>query len=149
MNNVNGFVIRNKPWTKWFFVIVLFLSLFAELIIGILIISKVMPFDMAPFLIIPVFAFLLSMVGMYVYIKEAFIFKYGTFTYRKVFKKSQSIKIENISCVVIKGKGLFQVEFVDKNGKTAISFLDDGTAFSNNLLIATLTNHNIPIKNIV
>lgn len=54
MNNVNGFVIRNKPWSKWFFVIVLILSLFAELIIGILIISKVMPLDMAPFLIIPV-----------------------------------------------------------------------------------------------
>ncbi len=146
MNSINGFIIRNKPWMKWFFITLLILSVSAAIIIGSLILAHVMPIETAAFLIITVFAAIASILGLYAYLKEAFILKDGMFTYRKVFRKSQSVKIENISSVVFKGNGTYKITFLDKDGKVAISFLDDGNAFKDNLFIATLTHHNIPIK---
>lgn len=71
----------------------------------------------------------------------------GVFTYVKIFKKRQSVKVENIDYVIIRKAGvLYKVKFVNKKAETALSFLDDGTAFDDDIFINALNALHIPVK---
>ena len=98
-------------------------------------------------LIIPSVSLALSIFGIYVYHKEAFAFKDGTFTYIKVFKKPQTVKVEEIDYVVIRRLGNYnKVQFVNKKAETPLCFIDDGTALDDGVFLHVLTKLNIPVS---
>lgn len=95
----------------------------------------------------PAFIVAVCVFGLYVYKKEEFSLNDGVFTYVKIFKKRQSVKVENIDYVIIRKAGvLYKVKFVNKKAETALSFLDDGTAFDDDVFINALNALHIPVK---
>ena len=98
-------------------------------------------------LAVPAFIVAVCDFGLYVDKKEEFSLNDGVFTYVKIFKKRQSVKVENIDYVIIRKAGvLYKVKFVNKKAETALSFLDDGTAFDDDIFINALNALHIPVK---
>ena len=87
---------------------------------------------------------LLGLLLIYVLIVENFKLENGIYSYRHPFKK-QSIKTEDIDHVEIylPSASLYKVTFYDTNGKKAIRFRDDGSAFTNGYFLRSLKNNKI------
>lgn len=83
--------------------------------------------------------------GIYANIKEKFIFENETFTYVKVLKKAQSARLEDIDKVEIDYSLLIKVRVCDSQGKILLSFLDDGTVFSDGNFIKVLKQRNVKV----
>ena len=98
-------------------------------------------------LFVSLFFVVLSLLGIYAGKKEKFIFQEKVFTYIKPFKKSQSAHIDEIVRVELKGGSgaMLRVVFIDKEDKTLLSFLDDGTSLKGNKLFSALMYYDIPI----
>ena len=141
---IDKFVIKNPKWQFITFIILTVIAVAVCVTVSICLLFKVI--TTTNFVIIlSIFSFLLliGLFGIYVCVKEKFIFENEEFTYVKVFKKSQSIKIENLDKVVIDCSFILSVKMYDKLGNVALNFIDDGTAFKNGLFIQVLKHRNI------
>ena len=106
--------------------------------------------EAAPFYIIPLLGTALTFFALYVYNKEEFSLQNGEYKYVKVFKKAQSVSVEQISYVKITRRALIKVEFFDKAEKVVMSFYDDGTSFGhNNVFLNSLFAYDIPVKEVL
>ena len=152
MDNVCQFKIKSPRWTKILFLGFLVLCALFAVVITVLYFAGVFKDfwnEAAPFYLIAIFPLPLVGFGLYAYKKEEFSLKDGVFTYVKVFRKAQSARVEQIDYVKITRPGLIKVEFVGKDGKTLISFFDDGTSFgANNVFLNSLFALNIPVKHL-
>ena len=139
------FCITAPKWQKICFIV--FAVLGTGWMIGISIFFIVEPTVIGSFwgaLSVGFFLDVISAIGLYAYHKEKFIFKDGLFTYVKTFKKSQSARIEDISCVCLTLSGFPKVTFYSHKKEVLISFLDDGTAFNNQAFLTAIMAYGIP-----
>ena len=146
MENNYDFYTQNPKWQKIFFIV--FLALSVAGIVTMTILMFTIKLDLQAFIaLICIFAFflLLSLLGVYVCIKEKFYFQNQTFTYVKPFKKSQSADVSQIARVELSFGSFIKVDFIGKNGEKLISFLDNGTSFKNKYFEKALFYYNIPI----
>ena len=142
------FLIKAPKWHRNFFIGFTILGGGGAIVVTIL--WLILQFDwglLMGVLMICAFPLLLGPLGLYVWHKETFSFKNGTFTYIKPFSKSQSAALEEIRRVELHTNGFLRICFIGKNEETLISFLDDGTTLSKNYLFAALLHYNIPIVN--
>lgn len=149
MENIDGLIIKNKPNTLAFAIIGIIASaIIAGSFIALILYCEIKSPLIWAVMIIPAITLSVALLGFYVYKKEKFIFKDGVFTYVKVFKTAQSAPAESISEVIFrKNILLVKVEFINKEGETAISFFDDGTIFENATFLDTLKKLEIPFRN--
>ena len=153
MESVYNFKIKSPPIIKTICLILLaVLGLFTVVITVFHFAGILNDFwnEAAPFYIIPILGTALTWFALYVYNKEEFSLQNGEYKYVKVFKKTQSARVEDISYVKITRRGLIKVEFFDKSEKVVISFYDDGTSFGyNNVFLNSLFAFNIPVKQVL
>ena len=149
MDITDGFIIKNKPHILAFAITGIIASaIIAGSFVVLILYCEINSPAVWAVMIMPAFTLSVSLLGLYCYKKEKFIFKDGVFTYIKVFKKTQSAPAESISEVIFrKNMLLVKVEFINKKGEPVISFLDDGTAFENVTFLDTLKKLEIPFKN--
>ena len=95
-----------------------------------------------------IFLFFLALGGLllYVYTKEKFTLIDGVYTYSRPFRHSQSVCHTELKCVTFERTRLFpRIVFWDMNGKKAICFFDDGTAFTDDVFLNSLKKYDIPL----
>ena len=93
---------------------------------------------------------LLGILGIYVCIREKFIFKNNVFTYIKPFGKTRSIKISDLKSIIfiyseINNNPFVKVEFYNHNHIKCLWFLDDGTAINGGYLQTVCKRYNVNI----
>ena len=144
---MNNFEIRAPKWSYVLFVGMLCLGI-ALIIAGIALQLAKVNETIFALAIMGAFFAILSLLGIYAYKKESFILEGGVYTYNKVFKKSQSAHVHEISHIeVTVGSGMFMnVVFYGKDGSKLINFLDDGTAFKDGIFEKSLEAYNIPLN---
>lgn len=149
-NTPHGFVIKNPSWQR---------NTFLGFILGG--IGFILPFtilfllekcDFSYFAYSFVFYIFLSIgiLGIYVCIREKFIFKDNVFTYVKPFGKTRSVKITDLKSIIlitseVNKNSIFMVEFYNHNHIKCLWFLDNGTAFKDGYLQAACKRFNVNI----
>lgn len=106
--------------------------------------------DIAFFMMIAIGIFLvIAVIGICSYFKNAFKYKDGVFTHIQLFHKARSIKVVDLSCVIVAryAAGIHMsnlILFKDKSGKTVMTVSDSGELVRRNLLASVLTFYNVP-----
>ncbi len=93
----------------------------------------------------PAFFAIIGTIGIIAYFREKFILKDGEYTYVSLVKK-QKCHFSDIEKIVFEKKdgALFlKIIFYGRNNKKLMSFIDDGTSFSNGKFIASLNHYGI------
>lgn len=93
----------------------------------------------------PAFFAIIGTIGVIAYFREKFILKDGEYTYVSLVKK-QKCHFSDIEKIVFEKKdgALFlKIIFYGRNNKKLMSFIDDGTSFSNGKFIASLNHYGI------
>ena len=145
-NNSYDFCIQSPKWQRNTFFGFLIFGGVGPIVMTIL--WLIFQFDwgiLVGSMILFAFPLFLAPLGLYVWYKEKFLLKDGTFTYIKPFKNSQSAKVEDLLRVEISLAGIPRVTFIGKNGEKLISFLDDGTCINKNVFVSSLMHYDIPI----
>ncbi len=126
---------------------ILVFCLFAEVGLFIAFTVLIIKGIIGPIIYLVVFIPLLLLVfGLYVVKKEKFTLKDEEFKYVKIFKKAQSIKVQEIERVDIVHSYFGKVEFVSKEGEKKLTFIDDGTAANNPLFLDALEFYKIQVR---
>ena len=153
-NRINEFEIKNSKWIFYISMVLFVLELCAAVVLTVLYCVEMIGYSMFFALIIVVAVFFFPTVFMlYGYFKERFAFKNETFICVKLIKRTQAVKTDDLDRVEIsislcRGFVLSHIKMYNKEGKVALSFLDDGTAFKNGLFMSVLAQRNIPVKEI-
>lgn len=93
----------------------------------------------------PAFFAIIGTIGVIAYFREKFILKDGEYTYVSLVKK-QKCHFSDIEKIVFKKKSgalFLKIIFYGRNNKKLMSFIDDGTSFSNGKFIASLNHYGI------
>ncbi|MBS6441277.1 MAG: hypothetical protein KH380_02645 [Coprobacillus sp.] len=93
----------------------------------------------------PAFFAIIGTIGVIAYFREKFILKDGEYTYVSLVKK-QKCHFSDIEKIIFEKKdgALFlKIIFYGRNNKKLMSFIDDGTSFSNGKFIASLNHYGI------
>lgn len=93
----------------------------------------------------PAFFAIIGTIGIIAYFREKFILKDGEYTYVSLVKK-QKCHFSDIEKIVFEKKdgSLFlKIIFYGRNNKKLMSFIDDGTSFSDGKFIASLNHYGI------
>lgn len=93
----------------------------------------------------PAFFAIIGTIGVIAYFREKFILKDGEYTYVSLVKK-QKCHFSDIEKIVFEKKdgALFlKIIFYGRNNKKLMSFIDDGTSFSDGKFIASLNHYGI------
>lgn len=93
----------------------------------------------------PAFFAIIGTIGIIAYFREKFILKDGEYTYVSLVKK-QKCHFSDIEKIVFEKKdgALFlKIIFYGRNNKKLMSFIDDGTSFSDGKFIASLNHYGI------
>ena len=149
INKPNDFIIKNPLWQKYFFIGFIVGSLGFSIPFTTLYILNLCDFDYFVYSFISYFFLLPGIFGVYVCVKEKFIFQNQVFTYHKIFGKTRSVKVSQIKIILIKPNDngiISKVEFYDHNDNKVLWFLDDGTSFKDNLFLTACDNYDIPIS---
>lgn len=137
------FEIRNPKILKQLLKILLAVNVvLTAFVVGLIIFKVFSPM----WIIVDVLPYIAVAFGFYVDKKEKFVLKDGEFKYVKIFRKSQSIKIEEIERVDIVHSLIGKVIFYDKQGNKKLYFLDDGTAADNPIFLNALMQLNIDVR---
>ena len=92
---------------------------------------------------------ILGSFGVYICVKEKFILENKTFTYHKIFGKTRSVKVAQISHINLVLNyvwKLCRVEFYNHDKNIVLSFLDDGRSFADDLFMNACKLYRIPVK---
>lgn len=90
--------------------------------------------------------FLVGILGLYSYYREAFYFEDGTFYCVKMFKKTQSAKASHIHHIAVYESGYTsRVYFYDREHNTLMNFMSVGHMFFTPEFKKVLDSYNIPI----
>lgn len=149
INKPTDFIIGNPLGLKYFFIGLIVGSLGFIIPFTILYIFNLCDFDYFAFSFISYFFLLPGIFGVYVCIKEKFIFQNQVFTYHKIFGKTRSVKVSQIKIILVKPNDnviFSKVEFYDHNDNKVLWFLEDGTSFKDNLFLTACNTYNIPIS---
>ena len=140
------FCIKNPKWQRNTFWGFLAFGVLGAIVVTVL--WLILRFDWG-ILLAALFIFALFLIiaalGLYVWYKEKFVFKNGTFTYVKVFRKAQSANVEDLARVEITTRGIPLVTFIGKDGQKLLSFRDDGTSFRKNKFMGALMHYDVPV----
>lgn len=93
----------------------------------------------------PAFFAIIGTIGIIAYFREKFILKDGEYTYVSLVKK-QKCHFSDIEKIVFEKKSgalFLKIIFYGRNNKKLMSFIDDGTSFSNGKFIASLSHYGI------
>lgn len=93
----------------------------------------------------PAFFAIIGTIGIIAYFREKFILKDGEYTYVSLVKK-QKCHFSDIEKIVFEKKSgalFFKIIFYGRNNKKLMSFIDDGTSFSDGKFIASLNHYGI------
>lgn len=93
----------------------------------------------------PAFFAIIGTIGIIAYFREKFILKDGEYTYVSLVKK-QKCHFSDIEKIVFEKKSgalFLKIIFYGRNNKKLMSFIDDGTSFSNGKFIASLNHYGI------
>lgn len=148
-NKPNDFIIKNPLWAKYFFIGFIVGSLGVILSFTILYLLNLCDFDYFVFNFVFYFFLLLGIFGVYVCVKEKFIFQNQVFSYHKIFGKTRSVKVSQIKIILVKPNDngiISKVELYDYNDNKVLWFLDDGTSFRDNLFLTACDKYDIPIS---
>jgi hypothetical protein len=148
-NKPTDFIIKNPLWAKYFFIGFIVGSLGVILSFTILYLLNLCDFDYFVFNFVFYFFLLLGIFGVYVCVKEKFIFQNQVFSYHKIFGKTRSVKVSQIKIILVKPNDngiISKVEFYDHNDNKVLWFLDDGTSFKDNLFLSACNKYDIPIS---
>ena len=88
---------------------------------------------------------IIGTIGIIAYFREKFILKDGEYTYVSLVKK-QKCHFSDIEKIVFEKKSgalFLKIIFYGRNNKKLMSFIDDGTSFSNGKFIASLNHYGI------
>lgn len=149
INKPNDFIIKNPLWQKYFFIGFIVGSLGFIIPFTTLYIINLCDFDYFVYSFISYFFLLPGIFGVYVCVKEKFIFQNQVFTYHKIFGKTRSVKVSQIKIILVKPNDngiISKVEFYDHNDNKVLWFLDDGTSFRDNLFLTACDKYDIPIS---
>lgn len=147
-NKPTDFIIKNPLWAKYFFIGFIVGSLGVILSFTILYLLNLCDFDYFVFNFVFYFFLLLGIFGVYVCVKEKFIFQNQVFSYHKIFARRESVKVKDIKIILIKPneRGLIsKIEFYDHDDNKVVNFFDDGTSFRDNLFLTACNKYDIPI----
>jgi hypothetical protein len=148
-NKTTDFIIKNPLWAKYFFIGFIVGSLGVILSFTILYLLNLCDFDYFVFNFVFYFFLLLGIFGVYVCVKEKFIFQNQVFSYHKIFGKTRSVKVSQIKIILVKPNDngiISKVEFYDHNDNKVFWFLDDGTSFKDNFFLTACDKYDIPIS---
>lgn len=148
-NQVDEFVIKNPKWVFGLIIGLLIFELCGAVVLTVLYFMQVIVLGVLwPFLMFIAVLLLPTAFLIYGCLKEKFIYKDETLTYIKIIKKKQSVKIEDLAYVTIScNLGIIMhVKMYDREGKIAISFLEDGTFMRNGLFMKLMGQKNIPVR---
>ena len=148
-NKPTDFIIKNPLWAKYFFIGFIVGSLGFIIPFTTLYVLGKCDFDYFAFSFLFYFFLLLGIFGVYVCVKEKFIFQNQVFAYHKIFGKTRSVKVSQIKIILIKSNDtgiLSKVEFYDHNENKVLWFSDDGTSFKDNLFLTACDKYDIPIS---
>ena len=149
INKPNDFIIKNPLWQKYFFIGFIVGSLGFIIPFTTLYILNLCDFDYFVYSFISYFFLLPGIFGVYVCVKEKFIFQNQVFTYHKIFGKTRSAKVSQIKIILVKPNDnviFSKIEFYDHNDNKVLWFLDDGTSFRDNLFLTACDKYDIPIS---
>lgn len=149
INKPTDFIIKNPLWAKYFFIGFIVGSLGFIIPFTTLYIFNLCDFDYFIYSFIFYLFLLPGIFGVYVCIKEKFIFQNQVFTYHKIFGKTRSVKVSQIKIILVKPNDnviFSKIEFYDHNDNKVLWFLDDGTSFKDNLFLTACNNYDIPIS---
>lgn len=93
----------------------------------------------------PAFFAIIGTIGIIAYFREKFILKDGEYTYVSLVKK-QKCHFSDIEKIVFEKKSgalFLKIIFYGRNNKKLMSFIGDGTSFSNGKFIASLNHYGI------
>lgn len=93
----------------------------------------------------PAFFAIIGTIGIIAYFREKFILKDGEYTYVSLVKK-QKCHFSDIEKIVFEKKSgalFLKIIFYGRNNKKLMSFIDDGTSFSNGKFMASLNYYGI------
>ena len=93
----------------------------------------------------PAFFAIIGTIGVIAYFREKFILKDGEYTYVSLVKK-QKCHFSDIEKIVFEKKDValfLKIIFYGRNNKKLMSFIDDGTSFSDGKFIASLNHYGI------
>ena len=93
----------------------------------------------------PAFFAIIGTIGIIAYFREKFILKDGEYTYVSLVKK-QKCHFSDIEKIVFEKKSgalFLKIIFYGRNNKKLMSFIDDGTSFSDGKFIASLNHYGI------
>ena len=144
---IEKFLIKNPQWAFVSAIVLTVLSGFLCIVLSVMFCLKII--DKVMFIAILSMCVFLALIGLFCIYgckKEKFIFENETFTYIKVFKKTQSAKLEDIEKVEIDYSLLIKVRMFDSQGKILLGFLDDGTAFADGNFVKVLKQRNVKVK---
>lgn len=140
--NVN-FEIKNS---KNQFKIILFFFILGWLgTLAILVLNLLHVMNLWFIIAFPAFFAIIGTIGVIAYFREKFILKDGEYTYVSLVKK-QKCHFSDIEKIVFEKKdgALFlKIIFYGRNNKKLMSFIDDGTSFSDGKFIASLNHYGI------
>ena len=149
INKPNDFIIKNPLGLKYFFIGLIVGSLGFSIPFTTLYILNLCDFDYFVYSFISYLFLLPGIFGVYVCVKEKFIFQNQVFTYHKIFGKTRSVKVSQIKIILVKPNDngiISKVEFYDHNDNKVLWFLDDGTSFRDNLFLTACDKYDIPIS---
>ena len=148
-NTIIDFVITNHSWEKYLFIGCVFGGLVFVFPFTILYLLKMCDIDYFMFSIVFYIFILLGVLGIYACLKEKFVLRDKTFAYHKVFGKTRSVKVSEISSILVIPNqigNLVQIEFYNHKYNKVLWFLDDGRSFVDNLFVNACSRYNIPMK---
>lgn len=148
-NKVTDFVIKNPLWEKYLSIGTIVGAMGFILPFSFLYVLGKCNFDYFAFSFVLYIFIILGSFGTYICVKEKFVLQNQTFTYHKIFGKTCSVKVSQISHVnlVLNYIGrLCKVEFYDYKNQIALSFVDDGRSFTDDLFMNACKLYRIPVK---
>lgn len=148
-NTITDFVITNPTWQKYLFIGLAIGSLGFILPFSLLYAFNKCEFDYFCYSFVFYIFLLLGIFGIYVCFKEKFVFENETFSYHKLFAKTKSAHTSNIKKVLLSRTfigAVVKVNFCDNEYNDLLSFLDDGSAFKDDLFVNACKKYDIPIN---
>lgn len=149
-NTINDFIIHRPLWEKYLFIGSIFGALGFIIPFTILYILKLCDIEYFKFSFVFYIFVVLGTFGLYVTIKEKFVYANETFTYYRVFGKPRSAKLSEIRKVTIKlgenRRSPGKVLFLDDNNKKVIWFTLDFNLFVDDLFENVCKKNKIKIQ---
>ncbi len=142
---IEKFLIKNPQWV---FVTSIMVAVIGVTISVVLTLLLCLGMAHPVFIVADCLSAVIALIGLFCIYgckKEKFIFENETFTYVKIFKKTQSARLEDIDKVVIKYSLISKVKMYDIQGNVLLNFIDDGTSFADGSFIKVLKQRNVKV----